>query len=92
MPANRTKARKFRRIRAQWDRSVDTGRKIGVCFMVEPLYVTVHIHCPSPLHPEWAGLSIFWKGQALLDTFPMPDEKALDELVAKERAERERGE
>jgi hypothetical protein len=72
MTTKPTKRRKFRRIYAMWDRAEETGRRIGVCFVVYPLYVTVHVHRPTPLRPEWAGLSIFWKGQALLDTFPMP--------------------
>jgi hypothetical protein len=91
MTTKPTTRRKFRRIYAQWDIAEETGRKIGVCFVVFPLYVTLHVHRPTPLRPEWVGFSVFWKGEPLLNTFPLPNEEALDELIAKERGEADQG-
>jgi hypothetical protein len=63
---------KFRRAYVRWDRCEETGRRIGIWFVVFPLYILVRLHRPTPLEREWAGLLIGWKGETLIDTFPVP--------------------
>jgi hypothetical protein len=74
MTTNRPKGRKPRLVYVEWDRCEETGRKLGLRFVVGSLSVLVRCHRPCPLHPYPVGAVIIWGEQdrVLLDTFPKP--------------------
>jgi hypothetical protein len=53
----------------RWDRSSQTGRKLGIIFVVDPkLFMLVRLHRPTPQDPEWVGLYLSWGDRVLIDT------------------------
>jgi hypothetical protein len=72
MSTKQTRRPNLHNFEIEWDRAADSGRLLGGCLHVYDLSVTLHVQRPTPYRSYWVGFSIFWKGRALLDTFPLP--------------------